>query len=435
MNTPAVDPRFAMDAAAQQDLVHRKQSIDSLRKRLGDEKTEEQKLRESCEGFEAIFLQKMWEQMRKNVKKEGYLHSKDEEAYQSMFDVELSKKMAQAGGIGLADMLYDQLSQKLSNSGRTTSPGTFRPPVMQKTVAEAAQDKKMQALADIGPKLPVKNTAELSPEALYSALPQEEAEDAPDALTLALTELREAVQSNGAELAESFHAGQTLADAARVADAAAPQMQQAQQARQSDVAANTAQENAQEQNIAGASWQANNNVSVKPRPVNRFKSKMKNKQPEETPAEKTGSFSLMPEALPATPVWPADGAISSRFGWHKAGNDREWNAGITIDARAGSPVKACMPGTVAFAGVAGGFDSFVVIEHSDGYKSYYGNVDTDSLKIGDTVTAGTEFAYVKKTASSAENTEISSPLYFALKKGEIALNPEVAIRRITTASR
>ncbi|MDL2291488.1 rod-binding protein, partial [Desulfovibrio sp. OttesenSCG-928-F20] len=100
--TYPVDPAMAVREANQSDLVRRKLDMDALRKRLGDQAGKEEKLRESCEGFEAIFLQKMWEQMRKTVPKEGYLHSKDEETYQSLFDIELCKKMASAGGIGLA---------------------------------------------------------------------------------------------------------------------------------------------------------------------------------------------------------------------------------------------------------------------------------------------------------------------------------------------
>ncbi len=97
MSSSPVDVRMSMDQAAQSDLVQRKMAMDSLRNRLGDTTTKEEKLRESCEGFEAIFLQKMWEQMRKNVDK-GYLHSKDEESYQSLFDVELCKKLASSAG-------------------------------------------------------------------------------------------------------------------------------------------------------------------------------------------------------------------------------------------------------------------------------------------------------------------------------------------------
>ena len=87
--TAPVDPSLALQEATSSDLARRKLDMDALRKRLGDSSTKQEKLRESCEGFEAIFLQKMWEQMRKTVPKEGYLHSKDEEMYQSLFDIEL----------------------------------------------------------------------------------------------------------------------------------------------------------------------------------------------------------------------------------------------------------------------------------------------------------------------------------------------------------
>ena len=149
---PAVlETRMAMDQAAQNELVQRKIQMDGLRKQLDPGKDEKAKLRESCEGFESIFIQKMWEQMRKNISKEGYLHSKDEESYQSMFDVELSKKMASAGGIGLADMMYLQLSQKLEHAGRTTTPGAYRAPVNVPAAAAAQPEgAATQAAAPVG---------------------------------------------------------------------------------------------------------------------------------------------------------------------------------------------------------------------------------------------------------------------------------------------
>lgn len=199
-----IDARAALDQAAQNDLVQRKIQMDALRARLGDGRDEKAKLRESCEGFESIFLQKMWEQMRKNVSKEGYLHSKDEEAYQSMFDVELCKKMTSAGGIGLADMLYDQLSQKLDHAGRATTPTGYRAPV-----ATPAAPTSTPATAQAG-KAPVeKLTAEnLYAEAGPETLAGNAASEAPTAkaaaepsslLDAALSELRAAVESDDAK--------------------------------------------------------------------------------------------------------------------------------------------------------------------------------------------------------------------------------------------
>lgn len=133
--TAPVDPKLATAASAQHELTQRKLEMDALRKRLRNDPSKEQKLREACEGFESIFVQKMWEQMRATLPKEGYLHSKEEEFWQSMFDQELAKKMTSAGGIGLADMIYEQLSTRLTDASRTTAPGSVREPVPVKPVS------------------------------------------------------------------------------------------------------------------------------------------------------------------------------------------------------------------------------------------------------------------------------------------------------------
>lgn len=133
--TAPVDPKLATAASAQHELTQRKLEMDALRKRLRTDPSKEQKLREACEGFESIFVQKMWEQMRATLPKEGYLHSKEEEMWQSMYDQELAKKMTSAGGIGLADMIYEQLSTRLADASRTTAPSSVREPVPVKPVS------------------------------------------------------------------------------------------------------------------------------------------------------------------------------------------------------------------------------------------------------------------------------------------------------------
>lgn len=177
MTSAPVDPRFALDAANASDMVQKKVSIDAMRKRVSGGTSEETKLREACEGFESVFLQKMWEQMRKNVKKEGYLHSKDEESYQSMFDTELSKKMASAGGIGLADMMYEQLGQKLANVSKTTGAGAMRTPLPIEP-ARAPQPEP-EAAAENSPSL----------DTLYSEMEDEAVSPEKDLIAEALADL------------------------------------------------------------------------------------------------------------------------------------------------------------------------------------------------------------------------------------------------------
>lgn len=79
------------------------------------------KLREACEGFESVFIQKMWQEMRNTIPKGGLMHGKEERFWQDMYDQELSKSMTSAGGIGLADMMYAQLSRNLVSASRSAA--------------------------------------------------------------------------------------------------------------------------------------------------------------------------------------------------------------------------------------------------------------------------------------------------------------------------
>ena len=122
MTTP-LDPRTARMQLSAQNTQDSARRIDALKTNLTPPKDKEKKLREACEGFESIFIQKMWEQMRATVPKSGLLQSREEQFWQGMFDQALSKKMSSAGGLGLADMMYDQLSRNLLSATRTTASG------------------------------------------------------------------------------------------------------------------------------------------------------------------------------------------------------------------------------------------------------------------------------------------------------------------------
>ncbi|MEG2172078.1 MAG: rod-binding protein [Desulfovibrionaceae bacterium] len=114
---------MAQSQRAAQDVQEQSRQIDTLKRNLHPAKDKPKKLREACEGFESVFIQKMWEQMRATVPKGGLLQGRDEQYWQGMFDQELSKKMSSAGGIGLADMMYEQLSRNLVSASRTTASG------------------------------------------------------------------------------------------------------------------------------------------------------------------------------------------------------------------------------------------------------------------------------------------------------------------------
>lgn len=74
---------------------------------------EQKELKRAVADFESLFINQMFKSMRETIGKSELFHGgKAEDIYTSMLDTELSKNMAQAGGIGLANMLLRQLSDQ-----------------------------------------------------------------------------------------------------------------------------------------------------------------------------------------------------------------------------------------------------------------------------------------------------------------------------------
>ena len=81
---------------------------------MTDADAEAKKLREACEGFEAMFLSMMYKQMRATVPENDLFGKKSNaiEIFEDMRDTELMNAAAKSGGIGIADMMYQQLTIK-----------------------------------------------------------------------------------------------------------------------------------------------------------------------------------------------------------------------------------------------------------------------------------------------------------------------------------
>lgn len=77
-------------------------------------------LREAAKEFEAYFLQYLLKGMRRTVPKGGLIDTGFAgDIYQEMYDERLAEEMAGAGGIGLADLLVEQLRSEATRDGRT----------------------------------------------------------------------------------------------------------------------------------------------------------------------------------------------------------------------------------------------------------------------------------------------------------------------------
>jgi flagellar protein FlgJ len=82
------------------------------------------KLKAACTEMEAVFLNLLMKEMRKSVPKGGLVgNSSQEDIMRSLLDSEMTKNMAQSGGVGLAEMLYRQLStNEAANDNKGQAP-------------------------------------------------------------------------------------------------------------------------------------------------------------------------------------------------------------------------------------------------------------------------------------------------------------------------
>ena len=100
--------------------------------------------------------------------------------------------------------------------------------------------------------------------------------------------------------------------------------------------------------------------------------------------------------------WPVRGPISSPFGprIHPIYGVPSFHTGIDIAVPEGTPVRAAASGTVTFAGWHEGFGVLVVIDHGNGYESYYGHLSKLLVSEGQRVSAGDVIALSGNTGLS-----------------------------------
>ncbi|SHJ96262.1 peptidoglycan DD-metalloendopeptidase family protein [Tepidibacter formicigenes] len=111
---------------------------------------------------------------------------------------------------------------------------------------------------------------------------------------------------------------------------------------------------------------------------------------------------------------PTRGKLTSRFG-------KRWgriHTGIDIAAPKGTIIKAADGGTVTFSGTQSGYGKLVIIDHGNGYKTYYAHCSKLLVKKGDKVAKGQSIAKVGSTGRSTGNH-----LHFEVRKKGTPVNP------------
>lgn len=113
---------------------------------------------------------------------------------------------------------------------------------------------------------------------------------------------------------------------------------------------------------------------------------------------------------------PVKGVVSGRFGASRP-EGGTWK-GLFIRAAAGTEVRSIAAGRVVFADWMRGFGNLLIVDHSDGFLSIYGNNDALLKQVGDNVRGGDAIAAVGDSGGNPE-----SGLYFELRQQGQALDP------------
>jgi murein DD-endopeptidase MepM/ murein hydrolase activator NlpD len=112
--------------------------------------------------------------------------------------------------------------------------------------------------------------------------------------------------------------------------------------------------------------------------------------------------------------WPVSGAtLTSSFG------ERWSRAHKGVDLVSGNRnIKAADAGTVIFAGVQSGYGNVVIVDHRNGYQTYYGHLNSISVSSGQRLEQGGKIGVMGNTGRST-----GTHLHFEIRKNGTAVNP------------
>jgi len=101
-------------------------------------------------------------------------------------------------------------------------------------------------------------------------------------------------------------------------------------------------------------------------------------------------------------LWPTKGRLTSTFGSRKdpISKKRDFHSGIDIANSRGTNVWAAARGKVIFSGYKSGYGRLIIIDHKNGYKSYYAHNSKLLAQVGDVVDKGQIIAKMGSTGRS-----------------------------------
>lgn len=108
-STAAAAQAAALSPSSYNDFA----GLQGLKSRAREDGQSEAALRAAAQQFESMFLQEMMRTMRQATIKGDLMESHALETFEGMFDKEVAMQMAKRGGMGMADMLVQQMKKHM----------------------------------------------------------------------------------------------------------------------------------------------------------------------------------------------------------------------------------------------------------------------------------------------------------------------------------
>jgi len=91
--------------------IQQDNALNKLRSKTCNVKDNDAKLKEAAQGFEAIFVTKLLNQLNSSSMNEGgfFGNSRSEKTFKGMFFQEIGKEVAKTSSFGIADAIYNQM--------------------------------------------------------------------------------------------------------------------------------------------------------------------------------------------------------------------------------------------------------------------------------------------------------------------------------------
>jgi len=119
-------------------------------------------------------------------------------------------------------------------------------------------------------------------------------------------------------------------------------------------------------------------------------------------------------------IWPVDGPLMSSFGQRSDpfSGEGALHKGVDISAPIGTPVRCTADGIVTFADRSGGYGRLIVIDHGNGYETYYAHLSRIDVIEGQEIRQGEFIGAVGATG------RVTGPnLHYEVRVGKTPVNP------------